>query len=428
MRVHRRLGVAAWLSGASLLLAQPQEAFRALDRGDLAGARPQFRQVAAEAVLRLALAETGEDRQKAAAEASRLAAGLGGWVEPAAAGVAAWARGEDAEARLQLEKALAVPGAEPRLWRLAADLARRQGENEVALGLYERLLAAVPGHPMGLVAIGDLHRQAGRLDRAFNAYNHAIGEDGKPFAARLGRANVSVWLGDAAGAERDLQGVAAEAQGADRWRALMGLFYLRAAQGKPQEGLPHAEAALEVWAQAARPDMMAATTNAVARVLLELGDAAAGEAWYRRGGEIVAGSKLSDGEKVLWRVRELHGVARSYAKRGDLQRAREAAAEAKKLMDSDPANAEHYAWIGPYLEGYLRLYERKYDAALEELMKSETDRAHIRLLIAEAYARKRDRVRAREWYEKAIEASTGLDPESVIARPAARSWLEKNPR
>ena len=95
-------------------------------------------------------------------------------------------------------------------------------------------------------------------------------------------------------------------------------------------------------------------------------------------------------------------------------------------MDGDPANAEHYRWIGPYLLGYLRIAERRYDEAIAELQASDTERAHIRLLIAEAHARKRDRANARIWYERALAAATGLDPESVVARPAARAWLEKN--
>lgn len=412
---------------AAALGAQSPEPWWSVDRGETEAALPQLRLRAATALVELGLAESSDRRQTVADQAVQLAEGLGGWIEPAARGLAAWARGNDAEARTFLEQAVAFPEAQPRLWRLLGDIARRQGRNEDALAAYERLLAAVPGHPMALVAVGDLHRQAGRLDRAFNAYNHAVGEDGKPLAARLGRASVAVWLGDREGAERDLRAVLEKAEGSERWWALMGIFYLRALEGRPQEGLPEAEAALEVWAKANRPDMMAATTNAVARVLLELADPASGEAWYRRGGEIVAASTLPEEDKVLWRVRELHGLARAAAKRGDLKLARKRAADAKRLMDADPKNADHYAWISPYLEGYLRLYEKNYEGAIEELLKSDTERAGIRLLIAEAYFRKKDRQNARMWYRKALEAVTGLDPESVIAGPAARAWLEKNP-
>ena len=93
---------------------------------------------------------------------------------------------------------------------------------------------------------------------------------------------------------------------------------------------------------------------------------------------------------------------------------------------ADPANADHYAWIGPYLAGYLRLAERRYDEAVVELRKSDLERAHLRYLLAEAYARGRDRASAREWYEKALAAANGLDPESAIVRPLASAWLAKN--
>ena len=132
-----------------------------------------------------------------------------------------------------------------------------------------------------------------------------------------------------------------------------------------------------------------------ARVLLETGDADTAEAWYRRGGEIVAASALATDQRTIWRVRELHGLARSAAQRREVERANLLAAEAHALMESDPANAEHYRWIGPYLLGYLRIAERRYDEAIELLQKSATARANIPLLLAVSFARKRDKPKGR---------------------------------
>ena len=79
-----------------------------------------------------------------------------------------------------------------------------------------------------------------------------------------------------------------------------------------------------------------------------------------------------------------------------------------------------------YLDGYLAVAERRYEDAIAAYRRSDLERPHIRVLLADAYARNRDRENARLWYQRALEVSTGLDSESVIARPIATAWLAKN--
>lgn len=47
-------------------------------------------------------------------------------------------------------------------------------------------------------------------------------------------------------------------------------------------------------------------------------------------------------------------------------------------------------------------------------------RPYLLYMMAEAYARKRDRDTARIWYERALAASSGLDADTAIVRPLAR--------
>lgn len=407
--------------------AQRERALAALDRGDLATARPLLQQEAAEAAYWLALAERGTERKAAADRAAALAAGLGGWIEPAARGLAAAAAEQLPEAVAAFREASAAQPSDPRLWKQLGDLLGASDDAPGALAAYQRAVELAPEYPAALIALGDRQREASDFGAAFNSYNHAVGEDGKPVAALLGRATARLYLGDRDGAVADLERAAAIAEpGAELYRALMGRVYLSAYERKLPESLDQAERAVAMWQQLGRAEMAAAAANATARVLLETGDANAGESWYRRGGELVAGSTLSSGQRTIWRVRELHGLARCAAQRRETERAEQLAAEARSLMDGDAANAEHYGWIGPYLTGYLRLAERRYDEAIAELQASDTERAHIRLLIADAYARKRDRANARAWYERALAAATALDPEAVVVRPAARAWLDKN--
>ena len=396
--------------------ADRARAFAAFDRDDLATARPLLRRDAAETAFWLALAESGAERKAAVAEASRLSAGAGGWIEPAARGLAAAEAGQLPDAVAALRQAVADPDADGRVWKKLGDLLLAADDRAGARAAYQKSVALLPDYPAALIELGDLQREAGDFGAAFNSYNHAVG-----------RATARLWMGDRDGAVADLDRAATLAQpGAELYRALMASVCLSAYERRLPQGLDRAERAVAMWQELGRADMAAAAANATGRLLLETGDPAAAEAWYTRGGQIVEASAMPPAERTIWKVRQLHGLARAAAARRETERAYQLAAEAQALMEKDTANADHYKWIGPYLTGYLLLAERRYDEALAELQSSDTERAHIRLLIADAYARKRDRANARVWYERALAAATGLDTESVLARPAAKAWLDKN--
>ena len=234
-------------------------------------------------------------------------------------------------------------------------------------------------------------------------------------------------MGDQEGAVADLAQAEKLAEpGADRYRALMGTFYLRVYQRRLPDGLDRVEQAIAMWQQQARPDMAAAACNAAGRVVLELGDPGAAETWYNRGWQLIAASKLAPEDRTIWQVRQLHGLARVAARRRDISQAQGLADQAKALMDRDPRRAEEYGWIYPYLAGYILLERRSYDEAIVLLERTDVGRPFIQYLMGETYWRKRDREQARNWYRKALASANGLDAESAIVRPLADAWLRKN--
>jgi hypothetical protein len=399
----------------------------AIDYGDDAAARAPLAARAAVASFWQAVAERGDARRSAAERALAAATDEVAWVRAGARALIASAAGDRAAAVAAWREALAAAPEEARLWKLLGDELEAQGERAGAGDAWERAAALRPGHPTANLALGDLRRESGDFGGAFNAYNHAIDDRGEPVAGWLGRAAAKLYLGDAEGAIADLEEASRRASnGPLRYRALMGIVYVRAHQRQLPAGLDRAEQAVRMWQELGRADMAAAAANATGRVLLETGDPDAAVRWYERGWQAIETSSMPAAERTIWRVRRLHGLARAAAARRDLGTARQLAADASALMAGDPANAEHYAWIGPYLEGYLLLAERKPEAALVELQRSEVERPYIAYLIAEAHARSRNRIEARAWYERALAGATGLDPESVIVRPLASAWLAKN--
>jgi len=420
--------LAALAAGASppLAAADLDGALRALDLGDDAAARAPLAGEIARLSYYLALAERDTARQTAAERAAALAP-AGSWIADAAAALQADAAGRLDEAVGAARRATERAPGEARVWKHLGDLLVRQGDLPQARAAYEQAIAASPGYPAALVATGDLLRQAGSFSLAYNAYNHAVGDDGRPAAALLGRAASGLYVGDPEGALRDLETAAGVAEpGGDRHRALMGIVYVQTYLRRLPAGLERAEEAAQMWGALGRADMVAATLNAAARALLETGDPNSAEAWYARGWQSVEGSSMPAAEKTIWQVRALHGQARCAAARREIERARGLADQARALAAADAANAEHYSWILPYLDAYIAMNDRRAEDAVPLLLASDTERAHIRLLLGEAYQRSRDRANARLWYERALAASAGLDVESVIVRPLAAQWLERN--
>lgn len=425
----RRIAVALAVASVAVPAAADDltDALVAIDYGNDAAARSPLAARAAEASFWQAVAERGEARKAAAERAVAGATDAVGWIRNAGRALIASADGDHAAAVAAWRDALAASANDARLWKLLGDELDAQGDRAGAQDAYERAVALRPGHPAANLALGDLRRENGDFGGAFNAYNHAIDERGEPVAGWISRAAAKLYLGDAEGAVADLEEASRRApNGPLRYRALMGVVYVRAYQRQLPAGLERAEQAVRMWQELGRADMAAAAANATGRVLLETGDAGAAAGWYERGWQAIETSSIPAAERTIWQVRRLHGLARSAAARRELGTARQLAAEASALMTGDAANAEHYAWIGPYLEGYLLLAERKPEAALVELQRSEVDRPYIAYLIAEAHARSRNRDEARSWYERALAASNGLDSESVIVRPLATAWLAKN--
>lgn len=401
-------------------------ALRALDLGDDAAARTAIAAEIAQLSFYQALAERGEAR-KAAAERATAMAPEGSWVRDAAAGLLAAEADRSTDAIAAYERALAAAPNEARIWRLLGDLKADADDRAGAKAAYQHATAIDPTNPLALVGLGHALRQEGDFQGAYNAFNHAASEAPNSVEAHLGRAASRLYFGDTQGAKSDLdRALALATPGGDRYRALMGVLYLHTYLRELPQGLDRAEESVQMWNELGRPDMVAATINAAARVQLETGSAEAAEGWYDRAWQAIQGSSMKPAERTIWQVRWLHGKARCAAAQREMERANGHADEARALMASDAANREQYAWIGPYLDGYLAVAERRYEEAIAAYQRSDLERPHIRVLLADAYARNRDRENARLWYQRALEVSTGLDSESVIARPIATAWLAKN--
>lgn len=412
-------------------LGELERGYQALDRGDLEVAQPIFTRAAAESLLVLAASQQGEAQKATLTRAAELAPADATALRQRIQGLQLLSDGKAADAAKVFAEVATAEPRDKRAQYLLGISRQRAGDRPGAVAALRAATALDGDYGVAHLALGDALRESGDFAGAYNAYNHAVSPEGRPVAALLGRAGTRMLLGDEEGALPDLELAArVAAPGMDRYRALMGFFYLKTYERKLAEGIGHVEQAVAMWQELGRTDMAVAACNAAGRVYLETGDPEGGERWYQVGWDLVAGSRIAAEERAIWQVRMLHGKARAAAARRDLTAADALVAQARTAMDADPKNAEHYRWIYPYLKAYVELARRDPDAAIANLQavpESEMRRPYLLYMMAEAYARKRDRDTARIWYERALAASSGLDADTAIVRPLALAWLEKNP-
>jgi len=168
--------------------------------------------------------------------------------------------------------------------------------------------------------------------------------------------------------------------------------------------------------------------NESARVCVDAGDLDKGEAMYRRGWEL--GNREPEPRthpKSLWDYRLAHALGRIAARRGDKAEAERQVAEARRILDADPAMAEDQERYFPYLAGYVALYTgdlSKAEQLLGEAVGMNQRDAFMNTLLAQTYEQMGQTPKARELYEKAYQlAEGGHNPPAAYARRVAGEKL-----
>jgi tetratricopeptide (TPR) repeat protein len=169
--------------------------------------------------------------------------------------------------------------------------------------------------------------------------------------------------------------------------------------------------------------------NESARVCIDAGELAVAERMYRRGSEL--GLKEPEPKthpSSLWDYRLAHALGRLAARRGDAAEAQRQVAEARRILDGDPAMAEDQERFFPYLAGYVALYSGDLAGAETWLVKAVAmdgnDRdPFMHCLLAMGYERMDRWDEARALYQKAYDMATAHNPPAAFARRFARQKL-----
>jgi tetratricopeptide (TPR) repeat protein len=169
--------------------------------------------------------------------------------------------------------------------------------------------------------------------------------------------------------------------------------------------------------------------NEAARVCIDAGDLAEADRLYRLGRELGLREPAPKTHPTsLWEYRTEHALARLAARRGNKAEAQRHVTAARKALDADTAMARQQERFFPYLTGYVALYTNDLAAAEADLTRAlampGNDRdPFMTYLLAETFAKKGDKAKARELYQKAYDVASAHNPPAAFVRPNARKKL-----
>jgi tetratricopeptide (TPR) repeat protein len=169
--------------------------------------------------------------------------------------------------------------------------------------------------------------------------------------------------------------------------------------------------------------------NEGARVCIDAGDLDTAERLYRLGYELGNREPAPRTHpKSLWEYRLAHALGRLAARRGDKAEAERQVAEARRILDADPAMAEAQERFFPYLAGYVAFYTGDLARAETTLTSALSLRGNDRdpfmhCLLSMTYEQMGQLDRAKALYQKAYDLATAHNPPAAFARPFARKKL-----
>lgn len=282
--------------------------------------------------------------------------------------------------------------------------------------------AQVPADPMELVKEGRKLNAAGKQEEALGLYARALEANPNLFDAHLAAGIALDLKGDYAKAREHLERAIALAPAEAKGQALSAMAVSYAFEARAADAARYFQQQFDAQIKAGAFDGAAATANALARVYLESGDLANAETWYVRGYDTAKRmSNLPADQSDLWELRYRHALSRIAARTGDAKGAAAQAASVKAIVDKGGMQAENLP-IYHYLTGYNALHLKQYDKAIAELATADQRDPFILGLTAQAYEKKGDLAKAREFYEKVM-ASNAHNIQNAFSRPLARAKL-----
>lgn len=267
---------------------------------------------------------------------------------------------------------------------------------------------------------------SGSVDAAVAGLRGVVAAEPQSFDAHLNLGRALDLQGSHAEARKHFEQAIALATDQNRNQALSALAVSWAFESKPDESARYYQRIFDAQVQANERTAAAGAANALGRIYLEAGNLDKAEQWYRTGYETSKQQPDQTAEQLaLWEMRWHHAQGRLAARRKDAAAAARHAAEAKTYLDKSKNEGQRI--FHPYLTGYIAFYTGDHKRAVEDLLRSDQKDPFILGLIAQAYEKLGDQVKAREYYEKVL-ALPAHSINAAFSWPQARRYLKSSKR
>ncbi len=334
-----------------------------------------------------------------------------------------------AQGQVDMEKALELAknaSDGERRYLEAMSLVRRQPPDlDGALAIFTKLRQDYPEERMALMLIGQIYSGQGKPEQAREAFEAAAKLDGGTPRVHTFLANIHLLEGDYAKA-RDIYAKArAAAADSAPFFAYAGPVYADLYEGKVDAALEDAEAYLEAYERTGGPQSFPSVFiwNMKARIALEHNRTEEALRCYKKGAATLEGSTLPEDQKQVWGGRYIHGTARTLAKMGRWDEARQEAAKIERMIEEGGEQANQYRDALHYLQGYLNLESGQYAQALDHLGQIQQPDDFQKALLARTYEKLGDNDKALQTYREIL-ASGQNNLERALVYREARQKIE----
>ena len=291
----------------------------------------------------------------------------------------------------------------------------------------EALGSDYPNERLVQMILGQIYQGVGDAEKARSAFERALEIGPSSSRARSFIANDDLLHGKYRQARTSFEAIEKELpKGTAPAPIRYGLAFSYLYEGKDQAALGALDTFLKEYRDSGQTQIFPEVFiwNSIARIHLENGRAEEAMKAYAKGYESVPESGITEDQKQVWYGRLKHGRARTFAKLGRFDEAREEAKAIHKMIEEGGETAEQYLPAYHYLAGYLELEAGNAEKAVEHLKQSNPNDPFHKLLLARGLDEIGERENALKAYQDVVD-STNNGLERALAYPEAKQQLKK---